>query len=151
MFGMVLMLRFCMDFLVLHTTHLSLLQNLSQILRHILGKCVKDCMLLLYLCYTKLPFRQIQFKPYNKHLFQPRRICGTLEKLKIQSYYKSFTKIFFDYVFFGCKCYICTIWHFFSENLALNLFNDCITWSSFYWIADHIKFVWPTYSHSFLH
>ena len=41
-----------------HITHLSLLHNVCRILRCILKKCLKICMLLRCLHYTKPPFRK---------------------------------------------------------------------------------------------
>ena len=44
--------------LLQRTTHLSLLHNNRQILRRILVKCLKACMLLLYLHYTKFAYQK---------------------------------------------------------------------------------------------
>ena len=43
--------------LLRHISRILLLHNVRQILRHIIEKYLKACMLLRYLHYTKLPFQ----------------------------------------------------------------------------------------------
>ena len=72
-----------------HATHLLPLYNVRQILHHDLEKCLKACVLLKNLRYTKSPSQ----KPYIQIFFKSIRIYRVLKKVKIQSYCKPFTKI----------------------------------------------------------
>ena len=74
-----------------------------QILCHILEKCLKVCMLLQDLHYTKPPFQEnlIQALRSNLLLVNKDKQNG---KIKIKRYGTSFTKSLFDSIFLGCHC-----------------------------------------------
>ena len=107
-----------------HATHLLPLYNVPQILHHDLEKCLKACVLLKNLRYTKSP----SHKPYIQIFFKSIRIYRVLKKVKIQSYCKPFTKIYLT-AFSSVVNIIAVPSALFSPTRAFKPFADCITYS----------------------
>ena len=79
-----------------HTTHLSSFHKVFQILNHILKKCLQTRMLLRYIHYAKSPFQNNLIQALQSNLLSVHKFIKMFEKVKIQSYCKTFTKILFD-------------------------------------------------------
>ena len=107
-----------------HASNLLPLHKVRQILHHDLEKCLKACVLLKNLRYTKSP----SHKPYIQIFFKSIRVYRVLKKVKIQSYCKPFTKIYLT-AFSSVVNIIAVPSALFSPTRAFKPFADCITYS----------------------
>ena len=107
------MLPWYMGSMLLHrTTRLSLLYNNHQILRCILVKCLKACMLLRYLHYTKFAYQKNLIQALQNIFCKSIRKYRMLKKVKTENHCKPFTKSFFNSSFLICNPYDLTICFF---------------------------------------
>ena len=68
----------------IHVVHLFLLDKVHQILRHILKKCRKACMLLSYLLYIKSPFLKNLIRALQSNFSLVHKDTQMLKKAKTQ-------------------------------------------------------------------